>query len=206
MCRINASKTDVSRDRGTVYGLVIIWATVGLQDFGNVKPRTCIVAVGVMTIRNAGQRPGALSVVGYDTGQWAQYTERRVSGGLHRVRATIAWRVGPIAVTGAIVITVGRAGLRSHLACKSDGGQRWARLRTPRRRRRHATRRESFSALGRSYIMSGPGGISLHGRPSHLTLIAEKNPTCDLREPLKKKLSRQLLQNARGTQRKHSSR
>lgn len=174
MCRINASKTNVSSDRGTVYGLVIVWAAVSLQDFSDVEPWARAVAVGVMTIRHAGQWPGPLSVVSHSAGQRAQYTESRVASSLHRVRATVARRIGPIAVAGAIVITVGRAGLRSHLACKSDGGQRWARLRTPRRRRRHAKRRGSSCALRRSCTTSGPGGIPSRGRPSHLTLIAEK--------------------------------
>lgn len=70
-----------------------------------------------MAIGHTGQRPGALSVVGYSTRQGTQNAETRVAGCLHRIRP-VARRERPVvAVAGAAVIAVGRAGLCSHLAC-----------------------------------------------------------------------------------------
>lgn len=117
MSRINTSKTDISSDCWTVQVLVVVWAAVSFQDICDIEPRTSRVAVVVMAIGHTGQRPGALSVVGYSTGQGTQNAEARVAGCLHRIWP-VARRERPVvAVAGTAVIAVGRAGLCSHLAC-----------------------------------------------------------------------------------------
>lgn len=117
MSRINASKTNISRDCRTVQVLVVVWGTISLQDICNIKPWTRRVAVVIVTVGHAGQRPGTLSVVGYSAGQGTQNAEPRIAGSLHGIRP-IARRERPmITMTGATVIAVGRAGLRSHFAC-----------------------------------------------------------------------------------------
>lgn len=117
MSRINTSKTDISSDCWTIQVLVVVRAAVSFQDICDIEPRTRWVAVVVMAIGHTGQRPGTLSVVGNSAGQGTQNAEPRVAGSLHRIRP-VARRERPVvAVAGAAVIAVGRAGLCSHLAC-----------------------------------------------------------------------------------------
>lgn len=117
MSRINTSKTDISSDCRTVQVLVIVWAAVSFQDICDIKPRTRRDTVVVVAVGHTGQGPGTLSVVGYGTGQGTQNVEPGVASRLHGIRS-IAGRERPVvAVAGATVIAVGRAGLRSHLAC-----------------------------------------------------------------------------------------
>lgn len=175
MSRINASKTNISRDCRTVQVLVVVRATISFQDICNIEPWTRRVAVVVVTVGHAGQRPGTLSVVGYSAGQGTQNAEPRIAGRLHGVRP-IARRERPmIAMTGATVIAVGRAGLRSHFAC--NGRSREHRFRTTRTRGALClvcrTRRTTMSEQPPKVDVPSSG----RRRPEHSTSIAAPKKT-----------------------------
>jgi len=128
------------------------------------------VAVG-----HTGQRPGALSVVGYGAGQGTQDAEPRVASGLYGIRPGAGRERPVVAVTCASVIAVGRAGLRTHLAC--NGRSREHRCKAIRTRTPTAELCFLVCRGALSYTTSErpPKDVPSRGRrcPQHSTSIAQ---------------------------------